>query len=100
MIGRRRVSGDLYEFVDLLNNAVDVIRVFKIPEPQNRILHILQHHCALGISHRCISMLRTIKLNNQANLFTTKICDVATNRMLPAKLQTINLPITQNRPQF
>jgi hypothetical protein len=48
---------------------------------------------------RSLSMLTPIYLNNHLFLQTHEIEDVITKRMLTPKLETRNLPATQNPPQ-
>jgi len=83
-----------------LEYAINVVEDLLVPEAQNLIALPFEIFSAtlIGLPFVRLTMLATVKLDNETCFGTEEIRDVRTNRVLPPEFGTIKLTIPQPVP--
>lgn len=81
-----------------IQNSLDLIHDLGIPESNDMIALAFKKGRPLGIVTPCriLRMLAAIKLDNQTDLMTGEISEIAPDRNLAAKMRALN----RNAPQL
>ena len=82
-----------------LQHSLDVPEYILIPKSHHAIPSFLEYSSTPRIVLLVHLMLRTVQLDHEFHLHTTKIHDERPDRMLPAKLEILQLASAQIRPQ-
>jgi hypothetical protein len=97
--GRIKEGGISQGFDNHVNDSIDVLKYIVIPKSQNIETLIPQPDISVNIVSYLLTMLPAVDLNNQPFFQTNKINDVASHRLLAAKLKTVYLPESEFTPK-
>jgi hypothetical protein len=82
------------------NNGIDIAHHFEVPESQHPTSIRPKERAAAFVLPFLLRVLRTIDFNNQGRFKAYEVDEVGANWVLPAELETIELPLAQPRPQL
>jgi hypothetical protein len=97
--GRIKEGGIAQGFDNHVNNSIDVLNYIVIPKSQDIETLIPQPDISLNIVSYLLTMLSAVDLDDQSFFQTNKIDDVASQRLLAAKLKTVYLPESEFPPK-
>jgi hypothetical protein len=97
--GRIKEGGISQGLDNHVNNSIDVLKYIVIPKSQDIETLIPQPDISLNIVSYLLTMLSAVDLDDQSFFQTNKIHDVASQRLLAAKLQTVYLPESEFPPK-
>jgi hypothetical protein len=97
--GRIKEGGIAQGFDNHVNHSIHVLKYIVIPKSQDIETLIPQPDISLNIVSHLLTMLSAVDLNDQSFFQTNKIDDVASQRLLAAKLNTVNLPESEFPPK-
>ena len=88
----------MQRFIDRVDDGIDLRQHSAIPESQHPIALVAQEAIPIGVIGRIDDMLTAVQLDDQRSLQTHEIADIATDGLLPAKLEAAQLPPSQVLP--
>jgi hypothetical protein len=97
--GRIKEGGISQGFDNHVNNSIDVLKYIVIPKSQDIETLIPQPGISLNIVSYLLTVLSAVDLDDQSFFQTNKIDDVASQRLLAAKLKTVYLPESEFPPK-
>jgi len=97
--GRIKEGGISHGFDNQVNDFIDVLKYIVIPESQDIETLIPQPSISLTIVRSLLTMLSAVDLDDYPFFQADKIDDVASQRLLPAKLKTVYLPESEFPPK-
>jgi hypothetical protein len=97
--GRIKEGGISQGFDNHGNDSIDVLKYIVIPKSQDIETLIPQPDISLNIVSYLLTMLSAVDLDDQSFFQTNKIDDVASQRLLAAKLKTVYLPESKFPPK-
>lgn len=76
-----------------------ILRKFRVPKPQYRIVCKAQPLIPNGVPRLVQIMHAAIQFDDQSDLMTGEVSDRTCDWRLPSELQSIQLSVSQHRPQ-
>jgi hypothetical protein len=97
--GRIKEGGISQSSDNQVNDSIDVLKYIVMPKSQDIKTLIPQPSISLNIVSNLLAMLSAVDLNDQSFFQTNEVNDVASQRLLPAKLKTVYLPESEFLPK-
>ncbi len=85
---------------DNLQDRFHITQHLVIPKPEHPKPGLVQRHVPSLILRSCLNVLTAIHLNNKLRSKANEVEDVISIRMLPSKLESIDLPSSQVAPEM
>ena len=93
---RGRASQSLQDHFD---HPIQILQYVIVPETQDSVAHRFQLQGSEFVVNHLLAMLATVKLHNQASIWTDEIGDVSTNFVLASELPTLKTSASQMVPK-